>query len=74
MKILFAAVTILASILASPIYAKTMNRHHNSMSINHLAPNSPFAGQDGNAIGSKQPTPRFGVEQNDFQDDWNVSY
>ena len=74
MKIIFAAVTILASVLASPIYAKNAHRHHNTALINHLAPNSPYVGQGGNAMGSKWPASRFDAEQHDFQDDWDVSY
>src|SRR4029077_8559814 len=43
MKILAAAIA-LATLLASPVYAKTPQPRHPAAAVNHLAPNSPFVG------------------------------
>jgi hypothetical protein len=73
MKILAAAIA-LATVLASPVYAKTPQPRHPATSINHLAPNSPFVGEDSRPLGNKQPISRFEAPLHDFQSDWDVSY
>jgi hypothetical protein len=46
----------LAIILASPVHAKTLQIRHTPMSINHLAPNGPYFGEDRTATEGKQWT------------------
>jgi hypothetical protein len=72
-KILAAAIA-LATVLASPVHAKTAQPRHPATAINHLAPNSPYVGEDTNTFGSKQPTSRFETPLRDFQSNWDVSY
>jgi hypothetical protein len=43
-----------AIILASPVHAKTSQIRHTPTSINHLAPNGPYFGEDRNAADGKQ--------------------
>jgi len=73
MKILATAIT-LATVIASPMYAKTLQPRHPAATINHLAPNSPYVGAGLGAFGSKQPTSRFEAPLDDFQSNWDVSY
>jgi hypothetical protein len=73
MKILAAAIA-LATLLASPVYAKTPQPRHPAAPIHHSAPNSPFLGDDLGALGSKQPASRFEAPLHDFQSNWDVSY
>jgi hypothetical protein len=73
MKILAAAIA-LAAVLASPVYAKPPQPRHPATAINHLAPNSPYVGDDLGPFGSKQPTSRFEAPLHDFQSNWDVSY
>jgi hypothetical protein len=72
MKSLATAIA-LATVLASPMYAKTLQPRH-SATINHLAPNSPYVGAGLGAYGSKQPTSRFEAPLDDFQSNGDVSY
>jgi hypothetical protein len=72
MKTLATAIA-LATILAFPVYARTSQPRHQMPTINHLAPNSPYVGDD-NALGNKQPTSRFDAPLHDFQGGWDVSY
>ena len=69
----FATAIALATILASPLYAKTPQARHLATARNHLAPNSPYVGEDLGAFGSKQPTSRFDPPLHDFQSNWDVS-
>ena len=73
MKTLATAIA-LATILAFPVYAKTPQPRHQTTPLNHLAPNSPYVGDDFNALGSKQPTSHFDAPLHDFQSGWDVSY
>ena len=73
MKILAASIA-LATLLASPVYAKTPQPRHPAAAVNHLAPNSPFVGDGLGALGNKQPASRFDAPLHDFQSNWDVSY
>ena len=69
-----ATAIALATVVASPMYAKTLQPRHPAAAINRLAPNSPYVGTDLGAFGSKQPTSRFNAPLDDFQSNWDVSY
>jgi hypothetical protein len=73
MKSLATAIA-LATVFASPMYAKTPQHRHPATVINRLAPNSPYVEEDLGAFGSKQPTSRFDAPLHDFQSNWDVSY
>jgi hypothetical protein len=46
----------LAIILASPVHAKTLQIHHTPTSVNGVAPNGPYFGEDRTATNGKQST------------------
>jgi hypothetical protein len=73
MKSLAIAIA-LATVLASPMNAKTQHPRHPAAATNHLTPSSPYVGVDLGTFGSKQPTSRFEAPLDDFQSNWDVSY
>jgi hypothetical protein len=69
-----ATAIALATVVASPMYAKTLQPHHPAAAVNRLAPNSPYVGAEVGAFGSRRPTSRFDAPLDDFQSNWEASY
>jgi hypothetical protein len=63
-----------ATVLASPMNAKTQHPRHPAAATNHQAPNSPYVGVDLGTFGNKQPASRFEAPLDDFQSNRDVSY
>jgi hypothetical protein len=70
----FAAAIALATLLAYPVNAKTPQPRHPAATVNHLAPNSPYVGDDLAVPAGRQPASRFETQLPDFQSNWDVSY